>query len=55
MTLAIGDMRAARPSALRRRITLERWGGGIGYERRPEGGSRFWIRLVDALRRKRHG
>ena len=26
MTLAIGDMRAARPSALRRRITLERWG-----------------------------
>ncbi|HVJ14351.1 MAG TPA: HAMP domain-containing sensor histidine kinase [Polyangiaceae bacterium] len=29
-------------------ITLERWGGGIGYERRPEGGSRFWIRLVEA-------
>ena len=29
------------------RITVERWGGGIGYERRPEGGSRFWIRLSD--------
>jgi signal transduction histidine kinase len=27
------------------RITLERWGGGIGYEPRPEGGARFWIRL----------
>lgn len=37
------------------RITVERWGGGIGYERRDEGGSRFWIRLVDALGRVRHG
>ncbi len=37
------------------RITVERWGGGIGYEERPEGGSRFWIRLVDALTRRRHG
>ncbi len=27
------------------RVTVERWGGGIGYERRPRGGSRFWIRL----------
>jgi signal transduction histidine kinase len=27
------------------RITVERWGGGIGYEPRPEGGARFWIRL----------
>jgi signal transduction histidine kinase len=27
------------------RVTVERWGGGIGYERRPQGGSRFWIRL----------
>jgi signal transduction histidine kinase len=27
------------------RITLERWGGGIGYEPRAEGGARFWIRL----------
>ncbi len=30
------------------RVTVERWGGGIGYERRPEGGSRFWIRLIVA-------
>jgi signal transduction histidine kinase len=27
------------------RITVERWGGSIGYEPRPEGGSRFWFRL----------
>jgi signal transduction histidine kinase len=27
------------------RITLERWGGMIGYLPRPEGGSRFWFRL----------
>ncbi|MEH1968343.1 sensor histidine kinase [Nostoc sp.] len=27
------------------RITLERWGGIIGYLPRPEGGSRFWFRL----------
>ncbi|WP_394826502.1 sensor histidine kinase [Pendulispora albinea] len=27
------------------RITVERWGGAIGYEPRPEGGSRFWFRL----------
>jgi signal transduction histidine kinase len=27
------------------RITLERWGGGIGYEPRDGGGARFWIRL----------
>jgi signal transduction histidine kinase len=33
------------------RITVEQWGGGIGYEARPEGGSRFWIRL----RRKTNG
>lgn len=37
------------------RITVERWGGGIGYERNAKGGSRFWIRLVDSLRRRRHG
>jgi signal transduction histidine kinase len=30
------------------RITVERWGGGIGYERREPVGSRFWIRLVHA-------
>jgi signal transduction histidine kinase len=27
------------------RITVEQWGGGIGYEPRPGGGARFWIRL----------
>jgi signal transduction histidine kinase len=27
------------------RITLEQWGGGIGYEPRATGGSSFWIRL----------
>ncbi|BAY11727.1 sensor histidine kinase [Calothrix sp. NIES-2098] len=28
------------------RITVERWGGKIGYLPRPEGGSRFWFRLL---------
>ncbi len=27
------------------RITAETWGGEVGQENRPEGGSRFWIRL----------
>ena len=27
------------------RITVELWGGGIGYEPRPTGGASFWIRL----------
>jgi hypothetical protein len=27
------------------RITVERWGGEIGYSPRPETGSRFWFRL----------
>ncbi|GAB1539660.1 hypothetical protein NUACC21_23270 [Scytonema sp. NUACC21] len=27
------------------RITVERWGGSIGYSPRPKGGSRFWFRL----------
>ena len=27
------------------RITVERWGGTIGYSPRKEGGSRFWFRL----------
>jgi signal transduction histidine kinase len=27
------------------RITIERWGGAIGYEARPQGGARFWLRL----------
>jgi signal transduction histidine kinase len=33
------------------RITVENWGGGIGYERSPrseKGGARFWIRLKAA-------
>ena len=32
------------------RITVERWGGGIGYDRRASGGARFWIRLVAATK-----
>ncbi|HEY5950800.1 MAG TPA: ATP-binding protein, partial [Kofleriaceae bacterium] len=31
------------------RITVEQWGGGIGYEPRQPGGARFWIRLPCAL------
>ena len=27
------------------RMTVERWGGTIGYTPRPEGGSRFWFKL----------
>jgi signal transduction histidine kinase len=27
------------------RITVEKWGGTIGQENHPEGGSRFWFRL----------
>ncbi|MCX7593097.1 MAG: HAMP domain-containing histidine kinase [Fischerella sp.] len=27
------------------RITVERWGGKIGYSNRPQRGSRFWFRL----------
>ena len=30
------------------KITVERWGGTIGAETRPEGGSRFWFRLPRA-------
>jgi signal transduction histidine kinase len=30
------------------RITVENWGGAIGYERREAGGTRFWIRLKSA-------
>jgi len=28
------------------RITVERWGGKIGYSPRPNGGSQFWARLL---------
>ncbi|MCP3918530.1 MAG: HAMP domain-containing histidine kinase [bacterium] len=31
------------------RITLRSWGGSVGYEPRPGGGSVFWLRLVRAL------
>lgn len=31
------------------RITVERWGGTIGYLPRSEGGSRFWFRLPKLL------
>jgi signal transduction histidine kinase len=27
------------------RITIEGWGGEIGFDNRPEGGARFWFRL----------
>jgi signal transduction histidine kinase len=30
------------------RITAERWGGGIGYERTEQGGRRFWVRFPRA-------
>jgi signal transduction histidine kinase/DNA-binding response OmpR family regulator len=30
------------------KITIERWGGTIGAENRPRGGSRFWFRLPRA-------
>jgi signal transduction histidine kinase len=32
------------------RITVERWGGSIGYSPRPEGGARFWFALRSATR-----
>lgn len=35
------------------RITVEQWGGKIGYEARPTGGARFWIRLPLATARER--
>jgi signal transduction histidine kinase len=37
------------------RITIERWGGQIGYEPRKEGGARFWLRLPAADGGGRHG
>ena len=30
------------------KVTVERWGGTIGAENRPQGGSRFWFRLPRA-------
>jgi signal transduction histidine kinase/FixJ family two-component response regulator len=31
------------------KMTVERWGGAIGAENRPDGGSRFWFRLPHVL------
>jgi len=31
------------------RISVENWGGAIGYEQRPSGGARFWVRLRKAV------
>jgi signal transduction histidine kinase len=31
------------------RITVEAWGGGIGYEPSEAGGARFWVRLPAAV------
>jgi signal transduction histidine kinase len=31
------------------RITVQRWGGSIGYLPRPGGGSRFWFRLLKSV------
>jgi signal transduction histidine kinase len=36
------------------RISVENWGGGIGYERSKTGGARFWIRLRRAQPREWH-
>jgi signal transduction histidine kinase len=35
------------------RITVENWGGAIGYESRETGGARFWIRLRGISERER--
>ena len=37
------------------RITVENWGGEIGYEPREEGGARFWLRLPVAESENDHG
>jgi signal transduction histidine kinase len=37
------------------RITIERWGGQIGYEPRAQGGARFWLRLPVARAGGGHG
>ena len=36
------------------KITVERWGGTIGAETRPQGGSRFWFRLPRAATASRN-
>src|SRR5580704_19728861 len=37
------------------KITVERWGGTIGAETRPQGGSRFWFRVPRASRQPQEG
>jgi signal transduction histidine kinase/DNA-binding response OmpR family regulator len=37
------------------KITVERWGGAIGAETRPQGGSRFWFRLPRASEQPQEG
>jgi signal transduction histidine kinase/DNA-binding NarL/FixJ family response regulator len=37
------------------KITVERWGGAIGAETRPQGGSRFWFRVPRASRQPQEG
>jgi signal transduction histidine kinase len=37
------------------RITIERWGGQIGYEPREKTGARFWFRLPVANGASGHG
>ena len=48
MTMLISQL-GLKPDALQgETVIVTGAGGGIGYERRPEGGSRFWIRLNTA-------
>jgi len=35
------------------KITVERWGGTIGAETKPKGGTRFWFRLPGAVKSSR--
>jgi signal transduction histidine kinase/CheY-like chemotaxis protein len=37
------------------KITVERWGGTIGAETKPKGGTRFWFRLPHATKAARNG
>jgi CheY-like chemotaxis protein len=37
------------------KITVERWGGTIGAETKPKGGTRFWFRLPRATKTTRDG
>jgi len=37
------------------KITVERWGGSIGAENRPGGGSRFWFKIPRAMKAAKDG